>query len=94
MSTTAVLRKKIHAMIDELPDQSLQAIKPLLDYITEDYWKPVIEPASPKEIAMIDKRIKEYEEDPSSFTDWETVKADMNNPHPRNSTKRAKGRND
>ena len=29
--------------------------------------KPVIEPANPKEAAMIDKRVKEYEKNPSSF---------------------------
>ena len=33
----------------------------------EDYWKPVIEPASPEEIAMCDERMKDYEKDPASF---------------------------
>ena len=75
--TNAALRKELHTMIDAIPDQSLSAIKPLLTYLAEDYWKPVIEPASPEEIAMIDKRVKEYEKDPSSFTDWETVKANL-----------------
>jgi len=42
-------------------------VKPLLTYLADDYWKPVTEPASPKERAMINKRLKEYEEDPSSF---------------------------
>ena len=50
-----------------IPDRSLPAIKPLLTYIADDYWKPVIEPASPKEIAMCDERMKDYEKDPSSF---------------------------
>ena len=65
--TTAVLRKELHAIIDTIPDRSLLAIKPLLTYIAEDYWKPVTEPASPEEIAMIEKRVKEYEKNPDSF---------------------------
>ena len=65
--TAAILRKELHTMIDTMPDQSLPAIKPLLTYIAEDYWKPITEPASPEEAAMIDKRVKEYEKDPSSF---------------------------
>jgi len=39
----------------------------LLTFMADDYWKPVIEPASSEEAAMIDKRVKEYEKDPSSF---------------------------
>ena len=65
--TTAVLRKELHTIIDTMPDKSLPAIKPLLTYIAEDYWKPVTEPASPEEITMIEKRVKEYEKNPASF---------------------------
>jgi hypothetical protein len=65
--TATVLRQELHNIIDEIPDRSLPAIKPLLDYIVEDYWKPVTEPASPEEAAMIDERVREYEKDPSSF---------------------------
>ena len=65
--TAAALRKEIHGIIDTMPDRSLPALKPLLAFIADDYWKPVIEPASPEEAAMIDKRVKEYEKDPSSF---------------------------
>jgi len=65
--TAATLRKELHTAIDAMPDSSLQAVKPLLVYIAEDYWKPVIEPASPEEIAMCDERIEEYKKDPSSF---------------------------
>jgi hypothetical protein len=35
--------------------------------LADDYWKPVIEPASPEEASMIDERVREYERDPSSF---------------------------
>jgi len=65
--TAATLRKELHTAIDAMPDRSLPAVKPLLDYIAEDYWKPVIEPASPEEIAMCDERVEEYKRDPSSF---------------------------
>ena len=44
--TTSVLRKEIHRIIDNMPDRSLPALKPLLDFIAEDYWKPIIEPAA------------------------------------------------
>ena len=64
----AVLRKELHTMIDTLPEQSLPAIKPLLFFLTNDYWKPLVEPANPEEIAMIDARMKDYETDTSSFT--------------------------
>ncbi|MCL2800427.1 MAG: hypothetical protein FWD28_01530 [Treponema sp.] len=66
--TTAVLRNELHTMIDTLPDRSLPAIKPLLFFLTNDYWKPVIEAASPEEVEMINERMKDYETDPSSFT--------------------------
>ena len=65
--TTAVLRNELHSMIDTLPDRSLPAIKPLLFFLTNDYWRPVIEAASPEEIEMIDERMEDYENDPSSF---------------------------
>jgi len=65
--TTAVLRKELHAIIDTIPERSLPAVKPLLIYIAEDYWKPVTEPASPEETVMIKKRAKEFEKNPASF---------------------------
>ena len=68
--TSAVLRKELHSIIDVIPEQSLPAVKPLLTYIADDYWKPVVEPASPEEAAMCDERMKEYEKDPSSFVPW------------------------
>ena len=65
--TTAVLRKELHTMIDTIPEQSLPAIKPLLNFLSGDYWNPVIEAANPEEIDMINERMKDYENDPSSF---------------------------
>ena len=37
------------------------------EILENDYWKPVIEPANQEEIEMIDERMKDYENDPSSF---------------------------
>jgi hypothetical protein len=65
--TAAVLRKEIHTKIDTMPDRFIQAMVPLVTCITEEYWKPVIEPASPEEIAMIEERITDYEADPSRW---------------------------
>jgi hypothetical protein len=72
--TDALLIQELHSIIDTLPDRSLPAIKPLLTYIADDYWKPVIEPASPKEIKMINERLKDYETDPLSFVPFKRRK--------------------
>jgi isoleucyl-tRNA synthetase len=66
--TATVLRKELHTMIDTMPDQFIRAMVPLVTCITEEYWKPVIEPADPEEIAMVEGRVKDYETDPASWT--------------------------
>jgi len=65
--TAAVLRKELHTIIDTRPDRSLPALKPLLTHLADEYCKPVTEPASPDERAMIDEGMAEYRKDPSSF---------------------------
>jgi len=72
--TTAVLRKEIHSIIDAMPDRSLPALKPLLTFIADDHWKPVIEPANAKEIKMVNERMKDYDKDPSSFIPLKNIK--------------------
>ena len=75
MSTA--LRKEIYNIIDSIPDQSLSTLKPLLIDFVDDYCddcEPVIEPASPEEIAMAEERIKEYERDPSCFIPFDRTK--------------------
>ena len=62
--TALALRKELHTIIDVIPDRSLPAVKPLLTYLADDYWQPVTEPASPEEIAKIEKRAKEF---PTNF---------------------------
>jgi len=72
--TNAVLKKEIHSIIDLIPDHCLSALKPLLTHLADDYWKPVIEPASPEEIAMVEERMKDYEKDPSNFVQFKRRK--------------------
>jgi hypothetical protein len=74
--TTAALRKELHTFIDTIPDRRLTALKPLLADLADDadYRKPVIEPASPEEIKMAERRLKDYERDPSSFVPWSEIK--------------------
>ena len=69
MSAT-ISRKELHTMIDTMPDHFIKAMMPLVTCITEEYWKPVIEPAGPEEIALCDERMKDYEKDPSSFVPY------------------------
>jgi hypothetical protein len=71
--TAAVLRKEIRSIIDAMPDRSLPALKPLLTFIADEYWKPVIEPASPEEIAMCNERLKDYEKNPASFISLDEI---------------------
>ena len=71
--TAAVLRKELHSIIDTMPERSLPVVKPLLTYIADDYWKPVIEPASKEEIAKANKRMKDYEKNPSSFISLKNI---------------------
>ena len=69
---TTVLRKEIQGYISKIPDRNLAALKPLLSVLAEPSY--TIEPASPAECKKIEKRVKEYEENPSSFVPWEEVK--------------------
>jgi len=71
--TAAVLRKELHTIMDTIPDRSLPALKPLLTHLADEYWKPVTEPASPEEMAMIDEGMAEYRKDPSSFVPLEGI---------------------
>jgi len=68
--TTAVLRKELHTIIDEMPAPSLPAIKPLLTYLVNDYWKPITEPANHEEIAMIEESLAEH----PSVKSWKDIR--------------------
>jgi hypothetical protein len=73
----AALRQELIGYITSIPERHLLALKPLLADLAEaeaDYWKPIIEPASREEIAMIDERMKDYYADPSSFVPLESIR--------------------
>ena len=72
--TATVSRKELHEMIDAMPEHFIQAMMPLVACMMEEYWKPVIEPASPEECAMIEERVKEYETHPENWVSWKDVK--------------------
>jgi hypothetical protein len=72
MTTSAGLRKELHTYIDALPDRSLPALRPLLSFLVDPSY--TIEAASPEEIAMINERMKDYENDPSSWIPLESIK--------------------
>ncbi|GAB6391700.1 MAG: hypothetical protein MdMp014T_1073 [Treponematales bacterium] len=75
MNGTA-MRRELHTFIDAIPERRLTALRPLLAGLAEeaDYWRPVIEPASPEEAAMIEERMKDYHADPESFVPLEAIK--------------------
>ena len=66
--TTAVLRKELQGYIAKMPERNLAALKPLLSVLAEPLY--TIEPASPAECKRIEKRVKEYHENPASFVPW------------------------
>ncbi|MDR0497293.1 MAG: hypothetical protein LBH42_06745 [Treponema sp.] len=66
--TTAVLRKELQGYIARMPERSLSALKPLLSVLAEPLY--TIEPASPAECKRIEKRVKEFHENPASFVPW------------------------
>ena len=70
-----VLRKELHEFIDTIPDQNLPEMK---SYITslydENYWKPVLEPASQEEISQIDESLEEFRANPASFRPWSVIR--------------------
>jgi hypothetical protein len=70
--TTVVLRKELHGYIDTMPEHNLAALKPLLSVLAEPLY--TIEPASPEECAMVEERVREYHENPSSFVPLESIK--------------------
>ena len=63
--TATVLRKELHGYIDTIPARSLAALKPLLSVLAEPLY--TTEPASPAERKRVEKRVKEFHENPASF---------------------------
>jgi hypothetical protein len=70
--TAIALRKELQGYIAAMPEQNLNALKPLLSVLAQPPY--TIEPASPKEIKMINERLKDYEADPSIFVPFKRRK--------------------
>jgi hypothetical protein len=69
------IRAEIHALIDALPEQSLSVITPLLSFLADEYWKPVIETdLTDEEHALIAESMERYHKDPSSFVPLESIR--------------------
>ena len=67
--TTAVLRKELQGYIAKMPERKLVILKPLITEFAQPLY--TIEPASPAERKKAEKRIKEYEKDPSCFVPYQ-----------------------
>jgi isoleucyl-tRNA synthetase len=73
--TGLATRKELHTLIDTIPEQSLSAIAPLLSFLADEYWKPVIETdLTDEEHALIAESVKRYHKDPSSFVPLESIR--------------------
>ena len=59
------LRKELQGYINAMPEQNLAALKPLLLVLATPPY--TIEPASAIERKRVEKRVKEYHENPASF---------------------------
>ena len=70
--TVAVLRKELKNYIAKMPEEKLIILKPLLSVLSEPAY--IIEPASPAECKMVEKRVKEYYKNPSSFVPLKNIK--------------------
>jgi hypothetical protein len=46
----------------------------IASFFDDDYWKPVIEAADDKEIAMIEEGMNEYYANPKSFKSWSEIR--------------------
>ena len=72
-TTTDIERQELKNFIDVIPKRSFEVVRNFLSYITDTapvFNEPlVIEPADADEIAMIEEGMREYENNPSSFTD-------------------------
>ena len=64
--TEAVLRKEIHGIIDNIPERSLYALKPLLTVLASQTYA-IETDLTPEEIAIIDEGIQEFREHPQNF---------------------------
>jgi hypothetical protein len=74
-ATANAARQELKGYIDIIPERSFNVVRDFLSYIAETPL--VIEQADTEETAMIKEAMREYENDPSAFTPWKTVKKEM-----------------
>jgi hypothetical protein len=79
-ATTAetTVRDEIHALVDEMPERKLYALRELLDArADEEYWKPAIETdLTDEEKEIIAEGRRQYAEHPETFTSLDDVVKD------------------
>ena len=77
MNTTAI-RQELKGYIDALPEANLEAVRPILRSYTDGEAddQPLVYETdlTEEERALIAEGMKEYEEHPENFFDWEDVK--------------------
>jgi hypothetical protein len=66
-----VSKQEIHEIIDSLPDYKLEALRPLLLLVSDDYDDTVL---TAEEAAEMDQCAEEFRRDPDSFTDFDELK--------------------
>jgi hypothetical protein len=69
-------RQELKGYIDIIPERSFNVVRDFLLYNIAE-TPLVIEQADAEETAMIEEAMREYENDPSAFTPWKTVKKEM-----------------
>jgi len=81
IATAEATRQELKDFIDVIPERSFEVVRNFLSYLTDTTSvfneRLVIEPADANEVAMIEEGMREYENNPSSFTDWKTVKKEL-----------------
>ena len=70
--TTAVLRKELQGYIAKMPVRKLKILKPLITELAEPLY--TIEPANQAERIKVEKRVKDYYKDSSSFVPLSELK--------------------
>ena len=72
--TTTMLRKKLHSIIDTLPEKDLETLHPLLSRLSDISDTLIIETDLTKEEhAQIEAGVQAYKKDPSSFVPLESI---------------------
>ena len=63
---TSALKNEIHALIDNMPEKNLAALRPLLSVLSEPLYAIETDLTS-EEKTLINEGVKEYHDNPDSF---------------------------